>query len=245
MYKSGGPEFDEGYRLVQEKFSEVKFYNEYDFCGQINSLVSTSPHNAVGFFTDDCVMFRKPTITPREVNELLSLNIFCFSLRLGVNTVIQDYLTGSLQPKLNFSTLPWKAICWRWKNYSVGCNYGYMFSWDGHFYKKDSLQKYLQGKTFEGPRALEHQVNTDYRLRQEQSGVISACMESSVFVNTVNCVQENGPAAGTKYSYSVEDLNAKLLGGEVISLASFSSLDIRSSHEEFPLSWEDSDSVSY
>ncbi len=238
LFRYSDRSFFEGYKLLFDKFPEVSFIPEEDFCEDIKELVYTSPHDYVGFFTDDCVMFRPLRIT--EIDEIKMTDLHCFSLRLGRNTVIQNYLTGEQQVVLKANDFMFgECICWNFKHYYRYINWGYLFSWDGCFYSKEWLDKNLSDRTFENPRAMEHQLNSNDSVRMNSKNLMAAPQKSCVFVNTINAVQNQDIPSGTKFYYSPEELNDKLLSGKVISLSSFSNVDIRSSHEEFALQWED------
>lgn len=240
LYKYSNESFAEGYDKLFQRYWYVNPVGEYDFGRQIISLLDKSIDSTVGFFTDDCVIYQQPNIYPSQINALFkNSKVMSFSLRLGLNTTVQNYLNGEMQPNLNYQRDD-DYIVWRWSHYSGNVNWGYVYSWDGHFYDKKFIYGRIKDRDFSCPRALEHQLNNVYPMRLfgiEKPYMVS-CEESSLFVNTINCVQPEGPDAGTKHGYSPDYLNNKWLGGEQISLRSFDNLDIISSHEEFPLQWE-------
>jgi hypothetical protein len=228
--------FHEGYDKLYNVYPKIHFWYETIFDYNIDLCINYYNHEVVGFMTDDCVMFDYPALRVCNLEEAIKDKL-CFSLRLGENTIIQNYQNGDLQRELN-GTTDGDVVDWKWKRHSPYTNYGYMFSWDGHFYHKEWLLKALENRKFENPRAGEHQLNTDKLLRDISPDSMVCCSKSSLFVNTVNCVQEAGPAAGTKHFYSPEELNEKFLVGERISLSSFDGLSIMSCHEEVPLTFE-------
>lgn len=242
LYKWSGTEFFDGYmKLIQEyNCTNIEFVPEIDgfFGDQVKNWIETSDE-VVGFLTDDCVMFRKPLASPNDIKSIIQYgNIATFSLRLSPQTIVQDYLTGQLQPELQYGNLSKDVILWKWNRYNSSYNWSYIFSWDSCFYDKNWLYNLVKDKQFNSPRALEHQLSIDPALRDINKPYMAACTTSSVFVNTINRVQPNGPQAGTKYPYSPEMLNQKFLSGKRISLDGFAHLSIISSHEEFPLTWD-------
>lgn len=239
LYKYDHPDYEEGYYKVFEKHWYVHPRLEYDFCRQIKDFVNKAGE-VVGFFTDDCVCYRKPDIAPDEILTLLQSNdILSFSLRLGSNTKIQNYLTSSLAKYPFCKELSYNVNSWKWKLLPRFENFGYIFSWDGHFYRKEWIQECFNiCNAWENPRALEHQINVSDEIRHTSPFNMTACKTSSVFVNTINAVQNQDIPSGTKYSYSPKELNDLFLAGEIISLNSFDGLHVISCHEEIPLIFE-------
>lgn len=240
LYKYSSPEYEQGYYKCFEKHPYIQPSLEYDFCRQIKHFVDEAD-SVVGFATDDCIVYRQPCTVPKEIKYYLTNNdkLISFSLRLGENTRVQNYLTGELQPILQYNKLcecdDCELIAWRWSRYPSNMNFSYIFSWDTHFYLKKWLFPLIKDKKFESPRALEHQMSIDPAIRDITKPYISSCRNSSVFVNTINMVQPNGPLAGTKHSYGVKELNDRFLRGEIIDLRSFDGLQLNSCHEEVPL----------
>lgn len=242
LYKYSSPEYEKGYYKVFEKYPNILPSLEYDFCSQIKQYINSSLSTVIGFATDDCVCYREPGLNPKNILEyMIWHNYLCASLRLGVNTIVQNYLTGELQRNLQYSIVSsiGEVINWNWRHYPRFSNYGYMFSWDMHFYNKEWLQECIDiCYRWENPRAFEHQMNTSDKIRANAPNMIFGCKNSSIFVNTINAVQNNDIPAGTKYNYNPKTLNDKFLKGEIISLRSFDNIEVVSSHEEVPLIFE-------
>lgn len=243
IFKADDIDYLKGYCWVEAAYPFVKFQLEENFSEQMKKLIKRG-QNVIGFMVDDCVMFRSPLVTVEALEQCVSLwdDVYVgFSLRLGENTIVQNYLTGELQPSLKGNVVGNNIIEWNWKRYPRTSNYGYWFSWDAHFYSKDLLMsERVYSKYFGIDRSLEHQLITDNNLYRELPNKMLACNASSVFVNTSNTVQTDGAIpAGVKYGYSTKQLNDKFLAGERISLDSFAHQCIISCHEEFPLIWEE------
>lgn len=247
LFRTSSEEFYEGYRKLKWQYRKdpIVFIDEVAFCEQIKDLVKSSEQQCIMFGTDDCVMYRSPPISTQDLSDCITKwdDIYTgFSLRLSPDTIIQNYLTGELQPRLSYNDMGNNIIEWNWKRYPPTTNYGYWFSWDFHAYHKDRLLGIFSAQpNWENPRAAEHQFATNLLLRNTVPSRMLACNQSSVFVNTINRVQPNGPEAGTKHAYSVQELNDRLLAGECISLNSFKNINVISCHEEFPLQWECND----
>ncbi len=237
LYKYSNEEYLKGYDLVWKLHPKIYMrLEEFDFYKNWKYLLENCD-DYVCLATDDCVLFKE---TP-DLSEIdWSNDTHCFSLRLGENTIVQNYVDYSLQPKLEISyfDIPNQIVGWRFKRYPEGCNYGYAWSLDITLYRKKDLLKAIEGIKFDSPRSLEHNLTVKPGLRGSLPNCMFSPQKSCGFINTINCVQKNGaPPAGTKFPYSPEFLNEKFLAGEKISLKSFENLPnhIVSSHNEVPL----------
>lgn len=242
IYKYSNDDFAAGYGKLIAKYwnrSNITFSLEHCFGFDVNHSIYGSDDEVIGFFTDDCVVYRQVDISAGDIARVLreDKSLLSFSLRLGENTIVQDYLTGMLQPALQAGETG-GVLTWNWRRYPTGCNYSYFFSWDSHFYRKDDLIKWVDGRRYENPRALEHQLTTDILLRHSLRPKMAAMPQSSVFVNTINAVQgDMAVPAGVFHNYSAEYLNEKFLDGYVIDLESLYNLQIYSCHYEVPLNF--------
>lgn len=242
LYKYSNEEFKAGYDLLRWKnrAKYIGFWQEQDFCDDFKTLVPDTGFTMLA--TDDCVFFRDIDLTEDDLIEYFGLgDIHCFSLRLGENTIIQDYVTYQQQDEVfkYGGQKDTSFLRWNFKRHNRHNNYGYAYSLDMSIYRSSDLLWAIKPLTFESPRALEHQLNANSLLRDGISSFMMSLPTSVGFVNTINCVQPNGPPAGTRHAYSVTELNKKFLGGRRINLSSFEHLVIISSHEEVPLTFED------
>lgn len=242
LYKYSNEEFKAGYdqlRFINRKHPNIAFWQERNFGEDFTALIPE--YDLTMLATDDCVFFRKFVLTENDlVDHFVSGDVHAFSLRLGENTIVQDYVTYEQQDEL-FKYGGEKHIDflkWNFKRHNPYSNYGYAYSLDMTIYKSWELLSAIRTLTFESPRALEHQLNAKPLFRSSIPNFMLSLPASVGFVNTVNCVQPNGPPAGTKYAYSVQELNKNFLAGRRISLSSFDHLVIISCHEEIPLSFE-------
>lgn len=240
LYKYSSSEYEQGYCKCFEKHPYIQPSLEYDFCRQIKDFVNKA-NPVIGFATDDSVVYNRPELHPSFIENyvLTWKDCLCFSMRLSPVTIIQNYLTGEIQQQLIYKEISDNVIEWNWKRYHRYSNYGYEFSWDMHLYKKEWLKQCFNiCCNFESPRALEHQINVSDRVRDISPNKMLSCKTSSVFVNTINAVQDNNIPAGVYHKYTPKDLNDRFLNGEIISLASFAGLQLHSCHDEIPLIFE-------
>src|ERR1700761_4630574 len=95
LYKASSYLFSDGYNQFFAQYPEIHAELETDFCSQIKEMVESSTEYLVGFATDDCVLYRQPSIEAKDIRILFRQpHMHCFSLRHGENTFVQNYLTG-------------------------------------------------------------------------------------------------------------------------------------------------------
>jgi hypothetical protein len=170
-------------------------------------------------------------------------DVHSISLRLGRNTIIQNYISGQRQHDIDrFGCMDMgDYIKYNFKRHPAMLNYGYTYSLDFQLYRTDSLAKTFEEIEFYNPRSLESKLNSNTLFREVCPNYMICPATSNVFVNTINCVQAEGPPAGTKYAYSIEELNKRFLLGEQPVLRIPSGYEIMGCHDELPLEfiWSD------
>lgn len=247
LYKYSDDEFKAGYDLLIDRYKEkdnIVFIKETDFSKQIKTIVCASIGH-VAFLVDDCIWYRKTDLTPANVYEILKNDhdILTFSFRLGLNTTIQNYLTGETQKDLKtYGYLYFpnnNTIKWRWKLHPPFNNYSYLFSWDSHIYNANWLFDIIKDMKFTNPRGMEARISSDPNIRNKQGQLYFSSLDKScVIVNTINAVQDNSIPSGIMYSYSPKELNKLYLDGSIIDIEGFDFSEISSCHYEFPLKFK-------
>ncbi len=248
IYKATNDRFAEGYDRVFDSY----WFDEYDiwacpegdFCEDIKTALhplDEEEHSLAGFMCDDCVVYRSFGLSSEDIVGAVNKDVVCFSMRLSDTHYIQNYQILEIHKEikgLKYFYNHHDLIEWKYKTYPRYSNPGYLFSMDGHFYPTGWLYGAVKDRTFESPRALEHQLNVDDSLRSKApANMVCSADGSAVFVNTINAIQEGIPA-GLKYSYSPEELNQKFLKGERISMRSFDNIEIFGCHDEIKLEFE-------
>lgn len=242
LVKASAPEYMAGYLTLSQRFPDVKIFLEdlTDFENGFKDFLRRHAGKAVALFTDDCVFYDRLSMPPNffEVSD-----VWCVSLRLGLNTTLQYYATGEQQAPLGRQeafNVGGGFVGWDWKNRPVHQNYGYFISWDACIYRADDLLALAESIQFKNPREFEGILAGNEEIRKN---IPRRCMvapaKSKVFVNTVNCVQQPGPPAGLLVSHSPAELNEKYLSGKVID---FDSLDLRNiigCHHELQFGFKD------
>jgi hypothetical protein len=136
-------EYKKGYEIVFKKYANNK---NVSFVKEDSSLVHSflvsldeCKTNYISFITDDTVFYEE-TNPKDSIVSAMDGDTFCFSLRLGLNTKLQDYKTGRYQSDLiGYEKLENDVIRWDYNDYNPFDNYGYPISLDGHIYRKDDV----------------------------------------------------------------------------------------------------------
>ena len=223
-----GTTWDTEVRHVREHFLDAMRWSR-----QCNNLFC--------IWTDDCIFYRPlMRVTASDVERAMDDRTICFSFRLGLNTIVQDYRTGRLQRQLN----DWSGICngdgeriihWPWRNYADTDNYGYPIAMDGCCYRPEDLLELSEAWEFDTFRTWEGASNGPPRRDKIKKPLMASFDTSCVINNPSNSMQWPPLAAGHLFPFSAEDLNRKYLDGYVIDLDGFDFSDVRGCHQEFPL----------
>lgn len=202
IYSSSNSQFQRGYDLLYNRHPYIILKKEIDFYEDTLYLVFTSS-NQVAFMCDDVIFYNQIPCSPEELEKALPRFINeCFSFRLGLNTIVQNPMTGDLQPLLNKYSKIGNFIHWNCTLHHPLTNYGYPFSVDGHVYSKELLQELLPKLSFNNSTELESQL-FQYRHRITYMSSFTKSM-------TVNICG--------KSIYPPEDLNERYLNNEIMLL---------------------------
>ena len=250
LYTYSNSRFQEGYEILKDKFAhKVMFDKETDFgCDLLINLIDT--HRSVGFFTDDCVVYRKIEIDATFIDNMLAdEQNLCISLRLGVeNSRVQNYLTGELHKSIKeygATNINYKQMFkYRWGLFPPQSNPGYIGSIDGCFYDSQYVIDTLKNVTaINCPRSLEENLANNQAWRQKMMAekLYMICPRfSNVVVNSINAVQTDAVACGQNFSYTPEMLNDIYLEDNVIDLDDLLAKcdNIEGCHTELPLTFK-------
>lgn len=244
LYKFSTQEFNEGYyRLITSLIDEsdpTRFIQEYDFCKQVKNFLYNNLDEHILFFVDD-IIFHEQYIYP--VSSILPLlpDVYCFSLRLGLNCHEQYYVTGECQPDLNnfgYKLVERDHIKWNWKSGPSKYSYFYPFSWDGHIYRARDIYERIHDRTFENPREFESiMVSQQVKNTILRNNIISHNI-SHCFSNAVNGVQRTQILSGVNHPMSAEYINDMYLKGYKLDLNSMDLTNIIGTHDERELKFK-------
>lgn len=189
--------------------------------------------------TDDTLFHSPIKFTKKELLDYFDEDLdLCFSLRLGVNTKVQDIDTGKLMispPDSSYDEVTHlrsgdKFLSWLWKTRSLDDNTGYPISLDGCIYSSKYLYNASASVPFNNLREWEGNL-----VGQERSNCklpFMSCPAHSVCVNVpLNMVQPPWHKTVGPYGISALELNDKFTGGWEVDLDKmFSGVRIIGSH---------------
>lgn len=247
LYKASSNDFDMGYELVKEEFgSNVTWVKESNYYEDVMNL-TRFPSKYTCFLTDDDIIYRKIPVSSAEIDANMSsiqydINTpLCLSLRLGLNTYIQDQYIGQVVVRPEPLYCDGKILAWDWSKVPSYTNFGYPFSVDGHIFATDVMYKLLSELKFNNPNQQEVAMST--KFNEYASAPISKtymlAFDESVLINTpLNRVQEVClNRSGEKFGITPEELNRNLLDGNILSLDKIDFSAIVGCHQELAMTW--------
>lgn len=227
-----------GYDALGKAFPNVTLFGETNYYENVKELVDIR-YGLTAFFTDDDVMYN-----PIPVDRNVVYDIFddyedvlgCLSLRLGMNTVIQDpYIQSPTQPPSTGFHQKGELVFWRWNDCPPYMNFGYPMSVDGHIFRTNELEQVIAQCRFTNPNQHEIAMSGKANLIKP----LMASFTKSVIVNTpINRVQSTCMnRAGETCGQNPADMIEKYLSGLKLDLNSFDGVPIVGCHQEVELKW--------
>lgn len=250
LYEYSNEDFKNGYKKLISKHPSVNWVEEKSFRSDTVNLIDKS-NEFICFFVDDNILFSKLGFDFDHMKRLFDQkDIFCLSLRLGPNTIIQNEynMQEAVRPTkgdiLDDTFLVWDytSQCDHCRSHLIG-NFGYPFSVDGHVYKKDLLRRLIGATDFDTPNGLEggvFSVGWDLRTHPTQM----ASLKKSVVVNTpLNLVGSSENMSGKIFGVSLEELNNQYLQGSDPDLDSMDFSNVYACHQEIQLKFKEVSNV--
>lgn len=265
IYTSSNDDYAKGYeKLISEKILDNTVWEkETDFVQNFLDAFEFCETEYICGIVDDCVFHKRLPLDYRQVCRLMQdQETFCFSLRLGLNTYIQNFATQTCDPLWVSSPFPQpkfreavdtpfdyeesiSCIKWNWMIRSFSSNFGYPISLDGHIYRaKDmsALSSYFKNakQGIDNLRHWESQLANNIRGLTNQVSMMSF-RQSCLISAANNCVQDPPMVAGTFYPTSEKELNDKYLNNKVLDLKGLEPQfqNINSAHTEFDFRFKD------
>jgi hypothetical protein len=195
---------------LHPEYGDWDFDEECDFGARLTDILDYAD-DMVTFFCDDNVLYREIDRTARYW--LRFPEVLTHSLRLG-------------------SGVP----TWDWTKLESH-DHGYPGSIDGHTFRTDDLRRMLDGQEIPDPLILE----TILAKRAGELGrpLMASYREQKLVGVDVNTVAEQvGRPSGKRHPQSAEELNARYLAGERISLDALDFSGVDGCLAEVPFVWE-------
>lgn len=233
LYEHSDDRFEEAYQKLIQKYPLLNWIKETNFEKDTHSLVEDAGE-LICFFVDDNILYKKIGVDYDTVRDFFrEEDIFCLSLRLGGNTIIQNEYMNSR------CILPEKAVLvrdtyllWNWKNLPPYTNFAYPFSVDGHIFRKELVAEVLSKYSFHTPNALEGRALPHIDIYSNNM----ASFKESVLVNTpLNLVGSSENKSGQKFGATLKELNDLYLNGSSPSLKDMDFSNVRGCHQEIQL----------
>lgn len=245
IYKSSSKKYDEAYHLLAKNNEKYASFISQDLflsktfeaatLSEIYSSSNLSFWQNIGFCTDDTIFYRKFPASPTSF-PLLKYNE-TFSFRLGLNTLLQDYSVGAIQPPINRYINGGETISWNPQEYHPLNNYGYPYSLDLHIFNRSNIQDCLEEFTFKNTNELEGGLSH----RRSRITTITSFKKSlavNIPMNNMSGMTVSGQT--NTCAKSTEELNDAFLSGYRIDfdklLHSMKNGDaVVGCHQEFPI----------
>tara|TARA_R110002051_G_scaffold244900_2_gene304730 strand:- start:18 stop:923 length:906 start_codon:yes stop_codon:yes gene_type:complete len=248
LYTGSTPLHDAGYKKLQEEniVDNIVWKKEKSFIDDFLDCLENCDSEYLCGLVDDCVFYKKLPSDSHQIERVLSSDddVFCFSLRLGMNTYIQNYLPIEgedgepfiQQHRLEDYDSNLYCIKWNWKEWDSKLNYGYPISLDGHIFRSEEIARLSKKYKFDYLRQWEGVLAGNSREDTHRTHMV-AYRQSVLFSIPTNCVQDPPLLSGVIHPISQEKLNNKYLNNEVINIDAIecSFQNVTWCHNEIPL----------
>lgn len=241
IYKWSNDEFLLGYNLLRAKtkIPNIEWIVEDNLQTDILQILNDNINELICLSTDDCIFYKQCNKNYDYFANLFESNnqLLTFSFRLGLNTIVQNYVTGETQPsllKFNPKSIDNDTLMWNfnlcWDQY----NFGYCFSHDHHIYRGSDLHKMIgQFQTIPSLRVIEGGLSQRKNRECVADKNYMGCFGHSCVVNVpVNTAQADEIYLGAKQRFTLEQLNKKYIDCEYLALDKMDFSGIIGAHQE-------------
>ena len=251
LYEHSNESFEAGYNKLMGKYPSLNWVQETDFQKDTTDLIRKGG-DLVCFFVDDNILYRKIETDEDTITKLFdNRDVFCLSLRLGANTIIQnEYTMQECVIPLKGEFVNETFLVWDWITQCEHCraaltgNYAYPFSVDGHVFKRGLVEKLIGSGDdkkieFETPNAFEGRIWDKGWTSQDFPQKMSSFQESMVVNIPLNLVGSSENMSGQKFGVSLGELNQKYLEGHDPDLDNMDFSNIQGCHQEIQLKFKE------
>lgn len=211
-YNYSDADFGRGYEMLKERRGEQAawvcqrgIFFTPKFKPWVIGLLRATGHSC--FFCDDDVIYRP---VAKGIEQMITPDVACFSLRLGLNTVY-SYMLDKSNPLKHYEVSD-EFIGWDWTKH--GAENGYPLSTNGHIFRTWELVRLLQAIEFQTLNRMEANLQ---RKSKALPPTMIAYSQSRLVNIPANRIQDDFPNRyGEAHPRSAESLNAAFLAGQRI-----------------------------
>lgn len=227
IYKASNEKYEEAYQKLT--VNKVRESDSANFRKLTLDAIRQSKEKWLGVSTDDTVVYLPFVISEKDLD-----GIDVFSLRCGLNTVVQDPHKQTYQPPLHNYIDEGNTISWDFTKYHPHDNYGYPFGLDMHLYRRDKFLALISSFDWKNTNELETGL---FHRKMHILPVIRSFKQSVAFNVPVNNMS-GATVAGKFYANSIESLNDLFLQGQRISMNSLNNVIVSGAHQEIKYVFE-------
>lgn len=208
LYVSSSKEFSEGFEVLKADFPQANYieHKNGEFKENLLSIYSSDLEH-VAFSTEDTLIYRDNNFG--LIEERME-DVSVFSIRYGLNTVMQHEFENRYQPPLSDYNDEGETISWLFERYHPLNNYGFPMGLDMHVYHRDEFSNLCRMIDFDRPTELETGL---FKLRHMIKPKIRSFKQSSA----VNIPLSNLTGVTLSMETDTEFLNREYLSGKRLS----------------------------
>lgn len=231
IYKSSDAEFQAGYEICKANHTNVKFVEETEFRKNVfDWFLDNSRSESVMMLVDDIVF--KEKVDYAIISQILAQNkqFLCYSPRLGLH-LTECYAMNASQQVPNGNTQGGYFI-WSWVD--APYDWGYMFSVDGHVFRKSEIFSWISHLNFHNPNTFEAAMQEIPRTFSIQGFSISHVISKLLNI-PMNRVQNTFINRCENVSHV--DLNRAFIDGKKLDSKRYAGILNRGCHASIDVMW--------
>ena len=204
IYTSSDEDYAKGYeKLISENILDnIVWVKETDFVQDFLDAFESCETKYICGIVDDCVFHKRIPLDSEQVCRIMEdPEIFCFSLRLGLNTYIQNFATQTYDPLWISSPFPQEkfrgtvgtpldyeesksCIKWKWMIRPFSSNFGYPISLDGHIYRANDMSN-ISNHFKNGDQGINNLRHWEAQLAHNIRSIVDQGCEETGLLNNV------------------------------------------------------------
>lgn len=232
IYLSTEPQFSQSYETCKVEHPGVEFVAEKEFRNETLAwLSSDSREESVMMMVDDIVIKEKLDLS--EIASIIQRNnqILCYSPRLGLH--LTDCYAMNMKQAVPPGSTQGEYFLWSW--IGAPLDWGYMFSVDGHVFRRSEIFSWISHLSFNNPNTLESAMQDVPRKFVLQGFAISHIVSRLLNI-PMNRVQNTYMNRCENISHV--ELNSYYLQGKRLDNRKYTGSMNRSCHVSLPAEWK-------